>query len=44
MDYMAENNIAWILYKWDINIKRYPLYARPLKSSPSLFLQKVLCY
>ncbi|KYH28073.1 MULTISPECIES: acyl-[acyl-carrier-protein] thioesterase [Clostridium] len=26
IDYMKENNMAWILYKWDINIKEYPKY------------------
>jgi len=31
LDYMADNNIAWILYKWDINIKRYPLYGETVK-------------
>lgn len=26
LDTMNELNRAWILYKWDINIKRYPMY------------------
>lgn len=25
-EYLKENNIAWILYKWDVQIKRYPLF------------------
>ncbi|MCY6372124.1 acyl-[acyl-carrier-protein] thioesterase [Clostridium ganghwense] len=24
LDYMLENNMAWILYKWDISVKEYP--------------------
>ncbi|KGN03187.1 acyl-ACP thioesterase [Clostridium novyi A str. 4570] len=26
INYMMENNMAWILYKWDINVERYPRY------------------
>ncbi|EDS76894.1 acyl-acyl carrier protein thioesterase [Clostridium botulinum C str. Eklund] len=26
INYMMKNNMAWILYKWDINVKRYPKY------------------
>jgi acyl-ACP thioesterase len=26
IDYMIENNMAWILYKWDIDVKEYPRY------------------
>ncbi|SQC00956.1 acyl-ACP thioesterase [Clostridium tetanomorphum] len=26
LDYMKENNVAWVLYKWHINVHRYPLY------------------
>lgn len=26
INYMKENNMAWILYKWDITINKYPLY------------------
>lgn len=26
LKYMEENKMAWVLYKWDINIKRYPVY------------------
>lgn len=30
LEYMLENNMAWILYKWDINIKRYPKYGEKI--------------
>lgn len=26
IDYMTKNNMAWILYKWDISVKKYPMY------------------
>lgn len=26
IDYMTKNNMAWILYKWDISVNRYPKY------------------
>ncbi|WP_027626095.1 acyl-[acyl-carrier-protein] thioesterase [Clostridium lundense] len=26
LDYMRENNIAWVLYKWHIDVHRYPLH------------------
>lgn len=26
MDYMLEKRLAWVLYKWDINMKEYPSY------------------
>ncbi|MCY6485294.1 thioesterase [Clostridium aestuarii] len=31
MDYLKENNIAWILYKWDIKVKRYPKFREKIK-------------
>lgn len=31
LDYMAENKIAWVLYKWDINIYKYPLHGEKIK-------------
>lgn len=31
LDYMKENNMAWVLFKWDINIIRYPLYGENVK-------------
>jgi len=31
IDYMKEKGIAWIIYKWDIDIKRYPLYGEKIK-------------
>jgi acyl-ACP thioesterase len=30
IDYMIENNMAWILYKWDIDVKRYPKYGEKI--------------
>ncbi|WMJ80117.1 thioesterase [Clostridium sp. MB40-C1] len=38
-DYMTENNIAWILYKWDINIIRYPKYGEKVtaRTIPNAF-------
>lgn len=30
-DYMKENNCVWVLYKWDINIKKYPVYGEVIK-------------
>lgn len=26
IDYMKENRIAWVLYKWHINVSKYPMY------------------
>jgi medium-chain acyl-[acyl-carrier-protein] hydrolase len=31
IDYMKENNISWIIYKWDIDIERYPVYGEKVK-------------
>lgn len=31
LDYMKENNMAWVLFKWDINVLRYPLYGEKIK-------------
>lgn len=31
IDYLNENKIAWVLYKWDIKIERYPVYAETVK-------------
>lgn len=31
IDYLKDNNIAWMLHKWDINIKRYPSYGDIIK-------------
>ncbi len=31
IDYMKENNVSWVLYKWDINVKRYPTYGEKIK-------------
>lgn len=38
-DYMKENSCSWVLYKWDINIKRYPLYGETIsiKTIPRSF-------
>ena len=30
LDYMFENKIAWVLYKWDITIERYPEYGEKI--------------
>lgn len=29
--YIEENNLAWVMYKWDININRYPKYGEKIK-------------
>jgi medium-chain acyl-[acyl-carrier-protein] hydrolase len=26
MDYLRESNVAWVLYKWDIDMYEYPIY------------------
>lgn len=41
IDYLKENNIFWVLYKWDINIKRYPVFDETVKvrTWPSSFLK-----
>ena len=31
IDFMKEKGIAWIIYKWDIDIKRYPVYGEKIK-------------
>lgn len=31
IDFMRENGIAWIIYKWDIDIGRYPVYGERIK-------------
>lgn len=31
IDYMRENRIAWIIYKWDIDIDRYPVYGERVR-------------
>lgn len=33
LDYMFKNNITWVLYKWDITIKRYPLIGEKITVS-----------
>src|SRR5689334_8585769 len=30
IDYGIENKVAWVLYKWDIQIQRYPLYGETI--------------
>ncbi|MFX0549834.1 acyl-[acyl-carrier-protein] thioesterase [Hathewaya histolytica] len=30
LEYLKENNIAWILYKWDIKVNRYPSYGEKI--------------
>ena len=31
VDYLKERNIAWMLYKWDIKIHKYPVYGDSVK-------------
>lgn len=31
LDYLNKNKIAWVIYKWDINIKRHPMYKEKIK-------------
>lgn len=31
INYLREHGIAWVLYKWNINIYRYPLYGEKIK-------------
>jgi medium-chain acyl-[acyl-carrier-protein] hydrolase len=31
IDYLAENKLAWVLYRWDIKIDRHPLYGDTVK-------------
>lgn len=31
IDYLKERNIAWMLYKWDITIHKYPVYGEIIK-------------
>lgn len=37
--YMDENGVAWVLYQWDIEIKRYPIYREKIivKTEPYSF-------
>lgn len=37
MDYLKKKNIGWILYKWDIKIKDYPLYGEKVKVSTQAY-------
>jgi medium-chain acyl-[acyl-carrier-protein] hydrolase len=30
MEYLKENNLAWVLYKWDIVVDRYPVYGEKI--------------
>lgn len=31
IDYLKDNNLAWVLYKWDIKINRMPSYGEKIK-------------
>ncbi|MDD3840635.1 MAG: thioesterase [Clostridia bacterium] len=31
IDYFNQNNIAWVLYKWDIKVDRYPHFGETIK-------------
>ncbi|MDT8718669.1 acyl-ACP thioesterase [Clostridium sp. 19966] len=37
IDYLKKNNLGWILYKWDIKIKEYPLYGETVKVSTEAY-------
>ncbi|MDI3534862.1 MAG: hypothetical protein PWQ82_1227 [Thermosediminibacterales bacterium] len=31
LEYLTKNNIAWVLYKWDVKINQYPVYNENVK-------------
>ncbi len=31
LDYMKDNGVAWVLYKWNIHIEKYPLHREKIK-------------
>lgn len=31
LDYLKNNNLAWVLYKWDVKIDRMPIYGEKIK-------------
>jgi len=31
VDYLKQRNVAWVLYKWDIKIHKYPVYGESVK-------------
>lgn len=37
LDYMNENKIAWVLYKWDIDIERYPIMDEEIEVSTTAY-------
>lgn len=37
INYMMEHNMAWVLYKWDINIIRYPKYREKITVSTKAY-------
>ncbi|MBV4422717.1 acyl-[acyl-carrier-protein] thioesterase [Clostridium tyrobutyricum] len=40
LDYMRNKGIAWVLYKWDITIKRYPMFREKIKVRTSSYSLK----
>jgi medium-chain acyl-[acyl-carrier-protein] hydrolase len=37
LNYMEKNKIAWVLYKWDINIDRYPSFRENIRVRTSAY-------
>lgn len=37
IEYMNEQGIAWVIFKWDINVKRYPKYGEKVKVTTEPF-------
>jgi medium-chain acyl-[acyl-carrier-protein] hydrolase len=39
IDYLKEKNLAWVLYKWDIVVRRYPLFGDKItiKTNPHAY-------
>ncbi|HBM79613.1 MAG TPA: acyl-ACP thioesterase [Clostridiaceae bacterium] len=35
IDYLEKNKLAWVLYKWNIHIERYPVYGERVKVGTS---------
>lgn len=31
IDYLAEHQLAWVLYRWDVKVHRYPMYREKIK-------------
>jgi len=37
IDYLAENKLAWVLYRWDVKIDKYPKYREKVKISTHVY-------